>query len=283
MASVKILRALWHRRVLVGLVVVLSVAAGWALAFKPTSFPPESRAYHVGVATASLLVDTPKSQVVEVAPEGSEMLGSRANVLANLMVDGEVKDGIAARVGVPSRKLLATALTADGSAVPPKLKADSWAFTATVVTTSDMSELPIIRIETQAPTVAQSITLANAVVTGLTDYLNSKASTETVSDRRRLRVTGLGAPQAHLAARGPGLMMGAAAALFLLFTGCVAILAISAVARGWQESVAAEAEADADAELLEEEPLVPAAPLDGVAAHEEPHPADDLWPSRLRA
>lgn len=247
MASVTILRALWHRRILVGAALVLAIAAGWVLAFRP-SFPPQTRSYHVGVATTSLLVDTPKSQVVEVAPEGSEMLGSRANVLANLMVDGEVKDGIARRIGLPPKKLIATALTADGSAVPPKLNADSYAFTATVVTTSDMSEVPIIRVETQAPDVDRSIKLANAVIGGLTDYLNSKATTETVSDQRRLRVTGLGSAQAHLAARGPGLMIGAAATIFLFVGGCVAILSVSAVARGWRESLAAEqTDADADA------------------------------------
>ena len=60
----------------------------------------ERRSYTVGVANASVLIDTPKSQVVEVAPKGSDTLGPRANVLANLMVDGEIKNAIAARAGL---------------------------------------------------------------------------------------------------------------------------------------------------------------------------------------
>ena len=105
MNSVTILRNLWRRRMLVAVAGFVAFAAGWLFAFGPAlSFPPKPRGYTVGVATANLLVDTPRSQVIEVAPKGSDTLAARANVLANLMVDGGIKDAIAKRAGLPRRR-----------------------------------------------------------------------------------------------------------------------------------------------------------------------------------
>ena len=91
MDTVTILRDLWRRRLLVVGVAIVAVLVGVAVMYK-VSFPPklESRKYEVGVATSSILVDTPNSQVVEVAPKGSDTLGVRANLLASLMTDGVI-------------------------------------------------------------------------------------------------------------------------------------------------------------------------------------------------
>src|SRR3954470_10706961 len=150
MNSVTILRNLWHRRMLVAVAGFVAFAAGWLFAFGPAlSFPPKPRGYTVGVATANLLVDTPRSQVVDVAPKGSDTLAARANVLANLMVDGEVKDAIAKRAGVAPKKIIGSVPSPDGSEPPPKLNAHSLAYSTSVVLTSDMTELPIIKVQTQ--------------------------------------------------------------------------------------------------------------------------------------
>src|SRR4051812_43174100 len=107
MDIVTILRDLWRRRLLVVGVYLVALLAGTAVVYK-ISFPPklESRKYDVGVATARILVDTPSSQVVEVAPKGSDSLGVRANLLASLMVDGNVKSAIAHRAGLDPSKLV---------------------------------------------------------------------------------------------------------------------------------------------------------------------------------
>ena len=111
------LRTLWRRRTLVALVAVFAVGVGYLLAFE-ASFPPKSRSYTVGQARARILVDTPDSQVVEVAPKGTETLGTRASLLANLMVEGEVKASIAARAGLPPKRLIAfSQVGADPAAV----------------------------------------------------------------------------------------------------------------------------------------------------------------------
>jgi hypothetical protein len=239
MASVTILRELWRYRLSVCAAAFMAVTIGWLLAFGAT-MPPKSRSYKVGVATASVLVDTPRSQVVEVAPEGSETLGERANVLANLMVDGEIKDVIARRAGLAPKQLIATA-TSGGAAEPAKpLNARSHSLTTNAVVASDSADLPIIRVQTQAPDVTQAIRLANAAVTGLSSYLDAKAATETVPDTRRLRVRGLGVAQGHEAPRGPGRITAAAVVIFLFAAGCGVILALSALTRGWRAAIASE-------------------------------------------
>ena len=70
-----------------------------------TSAAAEPRQYTVGVATARVLVDTPQSQVIKVDPKGSDTLGLRASVLANLMVEGEARAAIARRAGLKPRQL----------------------------------------------------------------------------------------------------------------------------------------------------------------------------------
>jgi hypothetical protein len=273
--SVTILRALWRRRIEVCLVAVLAIATGWALAYG-MSFPPKSRTYTVGVATTSILVDTPKSQVVEIDPKGSDTLASRANVLVNLMVDGEIKNAIARRVGLSPEQLIASSQAPADAAPATPLTARSYAFMTSVALTSDMAELPIIRVETQAPNVKQAIKLANAAVTGLGDYLDSKAAAETVSDTRRLRVRALGTAQGHDSTRGPGRMMALAAAIFVFLAGCAIILAMSALVRGWRAAVAAEQHVDEHAVTAD-------AIADDDALEQPVWPAQHNQPTKLRA
>jgi hypothetical protein len=241
MNSVTILRSLWRRRMLVAVAGFVALAAGWLYAFAPgLSFPPKPRGYTVGVATANLLVDTPRSQVIEVAPKGSDTLASRANVLANLMVDGGIKDAIAKRAGVPSRKIVASAPSPDGSVPPPKLNADSMAYSTSVVLTSDMAELPIIKVQTQGPSVEKALRLANAAVDGLSDYLNTKATDDSVDAARRLQVRPLGTAQGMVSERGPSTMLTPVVVFFVFLGGCAAILVISALNSRWREAIEAE-------------------------------------------
>jgi hypothetical protein len=244
MEIVTILRELWHRRILVGVVAFAAIVVMLLGSYRP-SLPPESRKLEVGVASARILVDTPNSQVVDVAPKGSETLGARANLLANLMAEGEVKAAVARRAGLSSRQLLAVS----ESAVEPRTISPSalrnpkaHVLKTRVLSNADGEQLPIIEIETQAPDAGGAAKLANAAVTGLRDYLDSKAALERVSDAQRLRVSGFGAAQARTDVRRPGRMLALAAGVFLFLGGCGAILGISALARGWRQAAASEQE-----------------------------------------
>jgi hypothetical protein len=243
MEAVTILRELWRRRATVGLVALAAILFGLVLTFR-LELPPQSRQYEVGIATARVLVDTPQSQVIKVDPKGSETLGLRANVLANLMVEGEAKAAIARRAGLEPRRLLAIAESAlEPQTVSKKALRNPKInlLTTRVVTNLDGEQLPIIEIEAQAPTAARAKTLANATVTGLSDYLEAKvAAGEEVDARRRLRVSGLGSAQATVSTRGPSPAVGVGVAIFVFLGGCAAILLASALVRGWRQAEAAE-------------------------------------------
>lgn len=244
MEAVTILRELWRRRLLVALVAVAAALVGFLLAYR-VGYPPEPRQYEVGLATARVLVDTPQSQVIKVDPKGSDTLGLRAAVLANLMVEGEAKEAIARRAGLEPRKLKAvsesaTEVDASGSEPQPVStetpnNPNVHLIRTRVIANPDGEQLPIIEAHVQAPDAAAATKLANATITGLTDYLDSRAAAAVdVEERTRLRISGLGTTQAEVAARGPGKAVAVGAALFLFVVGCGAILLISALARGWR-------------------------------------------------
>ena len=192
MDSVTILRELWRRRVAVGLVALAAILVGLLLAFRP-GLPPETRRYDVGIATARLLVDTPQSQVIKVDPKGSDTLGVRANVIANLMVEGPAKAAIAERAGLKPRKLLAIAESElEPQKISPKALRNPEVnlMKTRVVMDLDGEQLPIVEVRVQAPDAARATALANASVTGLTDYLDARAAADPeLEARKRLRVS----------------------------------------------------------------------------------------------
>jgi hypothetical protein len=236
MDTVTILRVLWHRRLLVVVVALVALLAGTAVAYR-ISFPPklESRTYEVGVATSRILVDTPSSQVVEVAPKGSDALGTRAGLIASLMVDGSVKAAIAKRAGLKPGQFDATSdsATADSIATAPP-KPRGYLLSTHVLTSTSGDALPIIEIQTQAADAGEASRLAQAAVLGLDDYLSSKAAQQRVPGAKRLQVSGLGTPQARDVRRGPRRLFALMAAIVVFSVGCGVIVALSRLARAWQ-------------------------------------------------
>jgi hypothetical protein len=201
------------------------------------SFPPrlESRSYNVGIATSRIFIDTPSSQVVEVSPKGGDALGNRAGLIASLMVDGTVKAAIGRRAGLQPQQFDAISESAaEGSPADGSPKPRSTVLTTRVVTNTSGEQLPIIEIEAQAPYAPAAARLAQAAVTGLRDYLDTKAALQKIPNAKRLQVTGLGAPQARDVSRGPRKLFVLAAAIFCFLAGCAAIIIISRLASAWQ-------------------------------------------------
>jgi hypothetical protein len=239
MDTVTILRDLWRHRFLVVAVYLVALLVGISVVYKIPSF--ESRNYQVGVATARILVDTPSSQVVEVAPKGSDTLGVRANLLASLMVDGVVKSAIAGRAGLQPNKLVGvTDAATEPAPVSDVPGPRAFVLTTKVLTNNSGDQLPIIELDAQAPDRAGAARLASAAIAGLRDYLDSRAALQQVPDADRLQVTGLGAPQATTQVRGPAKVLAIAAVILVFALGCAAILGVLALVRGWRAAAARE-------------------------------------------
>src|SRR5947207_5283899 len=93
-----VLRALWRRRRLVsgGLLCSLLVLVGLGGATGATKT--------TSVGSTSVTIDTPRSQLVTVAPAGAQSLAWRASLLEHLMATDASTKQLAQRLGVTSHK-----------------------------------------------------------------------------------------------------------------------------------------------------------------------------------
>lgn len=251
MGIAAIIYGLWSRRRLVACAGLVAILAGCAVGYNIFSFPPKSRQYWIGTATARVLVDTPSSQIVAVDPAGLEFVTSRANLLASLMVNGPIKTVIAQRVGLQPDQLSGIAQSAQSPITSPTPPARGYALTTTVLEDTDLSnpagnQLPIIDIATQAPNAAGAVGLANAAVAGLRQYLASQATVEQIPVSRRIRVTSLGAAQGAESVRGPGNLVVFGIAIVTLVACCAVILLIPRLKRDWRHASTAEADHETD-------------------------------------
>ncbi len=166
------------------------------------------------------------------------------------MVEGQVKAAIARRAGLQPRQISATAISqqeSPGAAAEPGSK--DYKLTTSVLTNTDLIELPIIKVDTEAPSPAEAARLANAAVGGLGEYLDSKAATERVTVDHRLRVKTFGDAQGAVASSGSGPLVALAATIFVFVLGCAAIVFGSALARAWRRAAASEHASAADLAL----------------------------------
>jgi hypothetical protein len=254
MSIAAITYGLWSRRRLVACAGLLAILVGCAVGYNIFSFPPQSRQYDVGTATARLLVDTPSSQIVAVDPAGLAFVTSRANLLASLMVNGPIKTAIAQRVGLEPQQIAGIAESDQSPITSPTPPARGYVLTTTVLDDTNLSnpsgnQLPIIDIATQGPNAGRAVALANAAVAGLQQYLASQATVEQIPVSRRIRVTSLGPAQGAESVRGPGNLVVLAIAIVTFVVGCAIILLIPRLKRDWRDASAREADDEFDHSL----------------------------------
>lgn len=247
-----ILRELWRRRLLVGVVALCAALIGIAVTYR-ISLPGklESRHYHVGVASARALVDTPSSQVVDLGlTTGSDIgtLSARAQLLASLITSSPMKDEIASRAGVDPNLLVtppsggAAAASGDSSGTSggiavPDAKAN---VLKASVPSLEAGTIPIIAVDTQAPDARSAARLADQAIAVLQAHLQNVAGTERVPEKRRVVVRELGGAASTTMRRGPSRLLAILAAVVAFTAGCAVILALSDIQRDWRRTSAAE-------------------------------------------
>jgi hypothetical protein len=285
------LRALWRGRLFVVIATVVAVCAGLVVAYRVSpQIPPklESRQYKVALGTVNVLVDTPDSQVIDLSPNGADAVGTRATLLASIISTSPVKNAIAARVGERADQLVVLGPQAGGGTSAPSGAAAAVAANgreAQIISIRTDPTLPVISIDTQAPTAEGAIRLADGAAAGLQDYLSTVVKTQKVPRARRLVLRQLGTPEVGISVRGPRKAYGVALALFLLVLACGVIVLLPGIVRALRAAAdeelrqkAADAEPDPDAELE----------LSGLVAADQETPAAEPFtqvpsPSWVRA
>lgn len=230
-----ILQEFWRRRILIGLALLLSLAAGAVVAYRVTpTLPPhfKSRQYQVGVASVRMLVDTPNSIVADLNPSGASSLSLHAQLLANLLASQSIRTTIAASVGIPIQDLAVVppAISAAPIVATPLATATVPPADASTLTISVDPTLPIVSISAQAPDRVGAANLANGAVTALRAYLVSVAGAQKIPTSRRPVITSLGA-LSGTATRGRSRILGVAAALVLFSLLSYVILIVGGLRR----------------------------------------------------
>lgn len=237
MDFVRTLRRLWQRRLLLIPVVLLSGAAG---VFLIVGGP----ANNVGIGQASALVDTTTSQVVDLGGEtqllGIATLPARATLLAGLMTSSPMKDQIATRAGISPRLLIGesaatTSSGGSGSTGPASFGPNAYVLTAGVPELSS-GQVPIIAVNTQAPTTAEAVKLANTSMQVLSEYLQNLARKANVPDQSRVVLRQLGPATAGSTSLASSKLTAVVAAVAVLLLGCALILGVPALKTGWRRA-----------------------------------------------
>ena len=264
MDAVTVLRLLWRQRLLLAVGIGLAVFVGIVMAYNVTGgLPPkfESRKYNVGIASAEMLVDSPKSQVADLG--GGQALtdvgglASRARLLANLMAISPLKERIARRAGVNPRRLIATAPSVDLPKAKNALDASADGQKATTLTVDFNEVLPIITANAQAPSPEMAARISTAAVEELKAYLKTVAATDKVPGARQLVISPLGPARFATVARGPRRLFAILAGVFIFGLWCAGLVFGTRLSRSWREA-AAEEQRDA---------ATPAQPAWGNAPH----------------
>jgi hypothetical protein len=164
MELLAMLRILWDRRIIVGLGVIVAVAAG-VFAGRHAQASAGSGG---SVSTLRMVLDTVDSQLVAAAPHGSETLPTRALLLAETMAGDGATRSIGRGAGLPSGQL--SVLGPSARKIPPVdtplvsqvYLLASGASTPYVVSVLADQVTPIITIHAQAADRARAGRLARA-------------------------------------------------------------------------------------------------------------------------
>jgi hypothetical protein len=248
MGAVAILRELWRHRIVVLSAIPLALIVGLSVPYK-LGIPLQSRQHEVGVASATALLDTPRSQVVALGGPDAAVaaaLPARAVLLASLLTTSPLHERIARRAGVASNLLIATAPPQADGAADVRAPAATGASVAdddpraSLVTLSTSMTLPMIVVDARAPDEATAERLANAAVTTLAEYVKDTVGAEAVPSERRIVVEQLGPARSTTKHEGPSGVLGVLAGLLVLLAVCAAILLVSVLARDWRRMSAVE-------------------------------------------
>lgn len=239
-------------------------------------FPPHLRMSHLQIATATnhVSVDLPApaaplSQRRSVPPQDIVTLVKRAELLGRMTVSQPVLERIAQRCRISPGDISGVGRTTAN--VPIALTEPNSERRASDIAASTAPYrlevqgrplVPVIDVFAEAPSVAGALCIANAAPVALTDYLQSLAGAQGLSDESLTQLTSLGGARGGVANGGATMMI--ALLTFLTLFGISFALLIGA-----EHLIGVRAQrAEGDDEL---EP-VPAEPEDG----------RDCWPHTTR-
>jgi hypothetical protein len=237
------IRGLWKIRGWV------AACAAFAVAVSVWSLMHTSGSLEMATATTQVVVDTPKSTLVDVRQDtyGIDGLTNRALLLGNVMASPAVRADIARRANVPFEDLQVVPPT---TAKQPRVLAEA----GNERHTSDILKLngeyrlyitanptvPFLQIYAQTPTAESAGALANAAVGGVQSYLETLSKSTRTPTSEQIRLMQLGSARGVVI--NDGIKWRFALLVFLLTfaVSCATVIWVRRVRDGWRLAALSE-------------------------------------------
>ncbi|HEY0277466.1 MAG TPA: hypothetical protein VGC32_04275 [Solirubrobacterales bacterium] len=233
MTFISALKELWSRKLLVALSLVLALAASLVAMYHvdpsgPTLTKRESREARGG---SEVLVDSARSPIAGSKRDITGLI-VRAGVFARLMAGGDIVKQIAEKAGVPVEEIDVAGPEAHPEEAPGnegalETRPYGLAFT-------ELSELPIITVQTRAPTTDEARALAAAAPEALRGLIQEVQEKQETPAKEKVELRVLGPAEAEMFSEGPGKKIGAVVFIAILGIGLGLILAIPRLIAAWK-------------------------------------------------
>lgn len=241
MELIAVLRVLWGRRWLVGAALIVAITIGVLMTYKVSfGVPPklERKQHFIGQASAQVLIDTPSSQVADLAPTiDPNALYTRASLLADLMGTAPAQQAIAGQLGIPVWDL---SVTPPPTSIAVPVKATPLAVAGTRVggpnsrwqlSVNVDPNLSIVAFSAIAPSPGQAAQLTNVAISVLRQRVQLAVTGQKIPALQQVVVNVIDPPRAGVLAVGPRKLYGLAAAMVVFLLACFAIVVVSGIRR----------------------------------------------------
>ncbi len=226
------------------------LVAVWSVA-QISIIPPRltPRALELGTGTTHVLIDTPRSSVLDLRQDTYSLvaLTQRATILGNVMANGQVRQAIARRAGVPV-DLLQVAPPLTPTQPRARIGSTNQKRTTDILESTDQYRLsiqanptvPMLDIYAQAPTAESAESLANASVDSLRAYLKDVAVTEQTPKSKQIRLLQLGRADGAVINEGIQWQVAFIAFVLTFSIACALLTFLARLRQGWRMAAVAE-------------------------------------------
>ena len=244
MELTQIIRTLLAHKVSLAILTFLALLAAISISYRISTSGLETRSLEFGAAQTQILVDSPRSSLLDLSQE-TPPLATRAAVYAQFMRSNAVKDAIAAEVGVSPEAIIAQGPTSTLGGTQ-NLPRPSESRSNEIVGEKDsyrllfetQQDLPLIMISAQAPTAEAAIKLANGTVAGVQKYVESLALESKIPELAQTQIRELGPAEGGTVNSGVSPIMMVLTFFGVMIAGCIAIVGLSAIVGAYKRIAA---------------------------------------------
>jgi hypothetical protein len=252
----KRLHELWRLRLGVTLALILALCAALWSVKKVSVFPPsvQSRSLQMSAAQTSVLIDSPKSAILDLAMSTNDIqsITNRALLISNVMASAPVREYIARRAHVPADVLQVASPVTPTFPRPlamngkkPKTKDILRSPGEYRLSLTSNPTVPIVNVYAEAPTSEVAQQLANGAVDGMRDYLRDLGNSQQIPLKQRVDLKQLGRAKGGPIGRDVNFEVAFLSFLLVFAASSAAVLFVSRVRRGWVTEASRAAALDA--------------------------------------